>query len=108
MAEELYEEFRTTDIPVCSGLPLYRQLEKCNKLNFGASDKNLSKSPAYLAASIELTMAIATLKEAAKCLEKPTEYAKISWKLEETLQHTTSEIERRAFYLPTRMRSKPP
>ena len=76
MAEELYKEFRTNDIPVYSGLPLYRQLEKCNKFHFGASDTNLIKFPAYLAASIELTMAIATLKEAALCLEKPTEYAK--------------------------------
>ena len=75
MASELYEEFQTADIPVCSGLPLYHQLEKHGKFHFLASHKNLSKFPMYLAASIELTMAIATLKEAAKRLEKPTEYA---------------------------------
>ena len=76
MAEELYQEFSTNDIPVCSGLPLFRQLEKVNSFHFRASENNLKKFPAYLAASIELTMAIATLTEAAHCLEKPSAYAK--------------------------------
>ena len=76
MAEELYQEFSTNDIPVCSGLPLFRQLEKVNSFHFRASENNLKKFPAYLAASIELTMAIATLKEASHCLEKPTAYSK--------------------------------
>jgi hypothetical protein len=76
MSEELYQEFSTNDIPVCSGLPLFRQLERVNSFRFRASENNLKKSPAYLAASIELTMAIATLTEAAHCLEKPSAYAK--------------------------------
>ena len=75
MASELYEEFQTADIPVCSSLPLFRQLMKKGKFHFLASHKNLSKFPTYLAAAIELTVAIATLKEAAMCLEKLAEYA---------------------------------
>ena len=31
MAAELYQEFSKNDIPVCSGMPLFRQLEKKRK-----------------------------------------------------------------------------
>ena len=42
--------------------------------HFQASWNNLSKFPKYLLAAIELSVAIATLKEAAMCLEKPVEF----------------------------------
>ena len=48
---------------------------KKGKFHFLASHKNLSEFPTYLAAAIELTVAIATLTEAAMCLYKPAEYA---------------------------------
>ena len=76
MAAELYQEFSANDIPACSGLPLFRQLEKKDQFHFLASENNLKKFPAYLAASIELTMSIATLRNALHCLEAPLAYAK--------------------------------
>ena len=76
MAAELYQEFSKNDIPVCSGMPLFRQLEKKDQFYFQASENNLEKFPAYLAASIELTMSIATLRNAMHCLQAPLAYAK--------------------------------
>ena len=43
--------------------------------HFQASHENLSIYPAYLAASIELTMQIATLHDALQCLKAPAAYA---------------------------------
>ena len=76
MAAELYQEFSANDIPVFSGLPLSRQIEKQVQFRFLASASNLKKFPAYIAASIELTMSIATLQNAKHCLEEPLSYAK--------------------------------
>ena len=76
MAAELYPEFSKNDIPVCSGMPLYRQLDMKDQFHFTACPDNLKQFPAYLAASIELTMQIATLHDAMQCLKAPTAYAK--------------------------------
>ena len=73
MASEIYEEFQTADIPVCSSMPLYRQLTKKNQFHSQASWPSLSKFPKYLLAAIELAVGIATFKEAAMCLGKPAE-----------------------------------
>jgi hypothetical protein len=102
MAAELYQEFSKNDIPVCSGMPLNRQLEMRDQFHFQACDKNLKQFPAYLAASIELTKSIATLRNAMHCLQAPLAYAK----LEETLQHKTSGIKRNRFYPLTTKKSK--
>ena len=76
MGAELYQEFIKNDIPVCSGLPLYKRLEmRPDGCHFSACWQNLSKYPAYLAASVELTMQIATLNEALQCMRAPAEYA---------------------------------
>ena len=76
MGAELYKEFSNNDIPVCSGLPLYNRMEmRSDGFHFNASHNNLSIYPAYLAASIELTMQIATLNDALQCLQAPAEYA---------------------------------
>ena len=76
MAAELYQEFSKNDIPVCSGMPLYRKMEMKDQFHFQACDKNLKQFPAYLAASIELTMSIATLQNAMHCLQAPQAYAR--------------------------------
>ena len=76
MAAELYQELSKNDIPMCSGMPLFHQLDKKDQFHFQASENNQKKSPAYLAASIELTMSIATLRNALHCLEAPLAYAK--------------------------------
>ena len=57
-------------------MPLFRQLEKKDQFHFQASENNLKKFPAYIAAAIELTMSIATLQNALHCLEAPLAYAK--------------------------------
>ena len=53
MAAKLYQNISKKDIPVCSGMPLFRQLEEKDQFHFQASENNLKKFPAYLAASIE-------------------------------------------------------
>jgi hypothetical protein len=76
MGAELYKEFSNNDIPVCSGLPLYNRMEmRSDGSHFNASCNNLSIYPAYLAASIELTMQIATLNDALQCLKALAAYA---------------------------------
>ena len=42
MAAELYAEFSKNDIPVCSGMPLYRQLDMKDRFHFTACPDNLS------------------------------------------------------------------
>ena len=75
MGAELYKEFSNNDIPVCSGLPLYNRMEmRSDGSHFNASWNNLSIYPAYLAASIELTMQIATLNDALQCLKALAAY----------------------------------
>ena len=82
MGAELYKEFSNNDIPVCSGLPLYNRMEmRSDGFHFNASHNNLSIYPAYLAASIELTMQIATLNDALQCLQAPAAYAESRRKL---------------------------
>jgi hypothetical protein len=77
MAAELYAEFSKNDIPVCSRMPLYSQMDmRPDGFHFTACPENLKQFPAYLAASIELTMQIATLHDAMQCLKAPTTYAK--------------------------------
>ena len=69
-----YSVFSENDIPVISGMPLHRQLD-IDQFHFKACPVNLKQFSAYLAASIELTMQIATLHDAMHCLKAPTAYA---------------------------------
>ena len=79
MGAELYKEFSDNDIPVCSGLLLYNRMDmRSDGHQFQASWNNLSIYPAYLAASIELAMQIATLNDALQCLKAPAAYAEKS------------------------------
>jgi hypothetical protein len=75
MAAELYSVFSEYDIPVISGMPWHRQLD-IDQFHFTACPVNLKQFPAYLAASIELTMQSATLHDAMHCLQAPTAYRK--------------------------------
>jgi hypothetical protein len=69
--KELYSVFSKNDVPVISGMPLHRRL-KTEEYNFKAWPVDLEPFPAYLAATVELTMQIATLKDAMHCLQTPT------------------------------------
>ena len=68
---ELHVVFSENDVPVISGMPLHRRLE-IDEFHFKAWPVDLEPFPAYLAATIELTMQIATLKDAMHCLQTPT------------------------------------
>ena len=68
---ELHVVFSENDVPVISGMPLHRRLEK-DEFHFNAWPVDLEPFPAYLAATVELTMQLATLKDAMHCLQTPT------------------------------------
>ena len=48
MTAELYQEFSNNDIPVCSGMPLFRQLEKKDQFHFQTCDKKPKDIPSVL------------------------------------------------------------
>ena len=60
---ELHVVFSDNDVPVISGMPLHRRLE-IDEFHFKAWPVDLEPFPAYLAATVELTIQIATLKDA--------------------------------------------
>ena len=70
-SKELLSVFSKYDVPVISGMPLHRRL-KAEEYNFKAWPVDLEPFPAYLAATVELTMQLATLKDARHCLQTPT------------------------------------
>ena len=57
-------------------MPLYRQLDMTDQFHFTACPRSPEQFPAYIAASIKLTMLIATLHDAMHCLQAPKAYAK--------------------------------
>ncbi len=70
-SSKLMSIFAEYDIPVISGMPLHRRL-RAEKHNFSAWPVDLEPFPAYLAATIELTMQLATLKDAMHCIQTST------------------------------------
>ena len=76
-SKELMSTFVKHDIPVISGMPLHRRL-KAEEYNFLAWPVDMEPFPAYLAATIELTMQLATLKDAMHCIQTSTASGKIA------------------------------
>ena len=76
-SKELMSTFVKYDVPVISGMPLHRRL-KAEEYKFQAWPVDMEPFPAYLAATIELTMQLATLKDAMHCIQTPTASGKIA------------------------------
>ena len=76
-SSKLMSIFAEYDIPVISGMPLHRRL-KAEEHNFLAWPVDMEFFPAYLAATIELTMQLATLKDAMHCIQTTTASGKIA------------------------------